>query len=127
MTNARPTMAGLNIFMPSPPNTSLPIPMATTAPINPTYQGAAAGRESPRINPVTTAERSIKENGPSRRRVNRASAARLAATQINSCLAASQPKTRKAAATTGMRAISTSSIIPRVVVAMLDTWGDGAT
>jgi hypothetical protein len=64
MTNALPTMAGLKMFMPSPPKTILPIPMATTPAMNPTYQGAVAGSDSPRINPGHHGGQIIEHQGP---------------------------------------------------------------
>ncbi len=85
-------MAGLKRFIPRPPKTILPMPMATTAPIHPTYHGAVAGKDSPRIVPVTTAERSFRHRGRALMRVKIASETSEAATQISSCLTANHRK-----------------------------------
>jgi len=90
ITKARPTIAGLKMFMPSPPKTILPIPTATKDAMIPMYQGAGAGSDSPRITPVTAAERSHSASGRWRMRVNSASPTRQAARQITICFAADQ-------------------------------------
>ena len=46
MTKARPTMAGLKMFIPRPPKMILPMPMAMIEAITPTNHGAVPGRDS---------------------------------------------------------------------------------
>ena len=59
--------------------------------------------------------------------VKMASAARQLATQVPTCLNTYQPTTKLAAISTGVRAISTWIIIRRVVKAVFDRCGPGAT
>ena len=80
MTKARPTMAGLKMLQPNPPNTTLPSPIATAEPITATYHGDRQWSESPKITPVTTADQSPIGTGLRRIRVNTASAARQLST-----------------------------------------------
>ncbi len=61
--NVRPTMAGLKIFAPSPPNTILPIAMEKTLPTIAVQTGSLGGSDSARIMPVTTALKSPNELG----------------------------------------------------------------
>jgi len=120
-------MAGLKIFIPKPPKTILPMPMATKDPMHPTYQGAVAGRDSPRISPVTPADKSVTLIGFDLIRVKINSAARQVVTQISNCMAANHLKNQMAAITVGLKAMITSRIITRVVMPILNICGDGAT
>ena len=54
--NARPISAGLKGLAPSPPNTTLPRPIATTPPVATIQSGHGAGRVSPNSSPVINAE-----------------------------------------------------------------------
>ena len=56
--NARAASAGLNGFMPSPPNTCFAMAIANTEPRTAIQSGIPAGRFSARRRPVSTAERS---------------------------------------------------------------------
>ena len=84
IANARPSMAGLKMFCPSPPKITLPNPIATKAPTAPTYHGACAGNDNARMAPVTTAEKSLKVARLPRIAMNNASAASALTMQITS-------------------------------------------
>ena len=56
--NARAASAGLNGFIPSPPNTCFAMAMAKIEPTTAIHSGIPAGRFSARRRPVSTAERS---------------------------------------------------------------------
>ena len=88
MTKARPTMAGLKMFIPSPPKMILPMPMATTDARTPTYHGAVPGRERAMIMPVTMAEKSPRVGALLLIFTNTNSAAAQAAMQITSWVTA---------------------------------------
>ncbi len=88
MTNARPSIAGLKMFCPSPPKMIFPTPMATNAPIAPTYHGAVAGSENARIAPVTAADPSFRQIGLRRMAVKSASAASALTTQRSTWMTA---------------------------------------
>ena len=56
--NTRAVAAGLAKFLPKPPKSIFTTMMANTPPMTGIYHGARGGRFSPRISPVTTADKS---------------------------------------------------------------------
>ena len=62
--NTRPTNAGLNGFLPKPPNDILAMPMATTLPTMTIHNGRLAGTLKASKRPVKAAEPSLMVNGP---------------------------------------------------------------
>ena len=60
--NTRAVAAGLAKFLPSPPKSIFTMTIANTPPMTGIYHGARGGRFSPKISPVTSAEKS-KVNG----------------------------------------------------------------
>jgi len=77
--------------------------------------------------PVTTAEPSLRVMGLPRMRVKSASAARQVRMQSPTWATAYQRKTAAAIARTGMSPMRTSDIIQRVLTAVFEMWGEGAT
>ena len=57
--NTRPTKAGLNGLLPSPPKLILPMPMATNAPMTTIHTGRLLGRLNDSNRPVSTADPSL--------------------------------------------------------------------
>jgi len=60
---ARPAIAGLKMFAPSPPNTIFPIAIENAEPITAAQRGRVGGTERASIIPVTTALKSPRELG----------------------------------------------------------------
>ncbi len=118
--NARPSSAGLKMFWPSPPKTSLPRPIATAPPSSAIQSGMPAGSVRPSSSPVMAAEpsRSVPP-GPNARSV--ATAPKVAAASTSSALG---PKNQVAAATTGARLITTDHMM-RAVESSALRCGDG--
>ena len=111
--NTRAVAAGLAKFLPKPPNSILTMTMANTPPMRGRYHGARGGKLSPRMTPVTSAERS-KVSGFLRMRLKICSEAKQAAQESTTNSSEYRPKKRTPHTRQGSRAMSTSSMMRRV-------------
>ena len=109
--NARAASAGLNGFIPSPPNTCLATPIANTEPTTAIQSGSPAGRLSARRSPVTTAERSPMVFSRFIARRHSASVTMQVETQVAIVQTAGIPKNQMPAAVVGKSAMITSSMM----------------
>ena len=109
--NARAASAGLNGFIPIPPNTCLATPIANTEPTTAIQSGSPAGRLSARRSPVTTAERSPMVFSRFIASRHSASVTMQVETQVAIVQTAGIPKNQMPAAVVGRSAMITSSII----------------
>ena len=107
---ARAASAGLNGFMPSPPNACFATPMANTEPTAAIQSGIPAGRFSASSRPVSTAERSPMVLSRFIAMRHNASVTSAAETHTAMVHTAGIPKKRIPIAVVGRSAMMTSSI-----------------
>src|SRR5512143_3041765 len=90
-TNARPTSAGLNTLLPKPPNSALPMAMATKPATTPIHKGNDGGSVSASTRPVMVALQSLSVLGCAAARLKKRSVARQVAVTVSIRASADRP------------------------------------